>query len=147
MQKVAEGIECEIPQEMIDLQADRMLDGFKQQMASQGIPFEQYLQMTGSTEAEFKAQAYGPAAEQVKMDLAVEAIIKAEGLDASEEEIEAEIKNVSEKYGMDLETVKKFLPAEQVKEQVVREKVIKLVAESGIAVAPVVEKEEKADEE
>ena len=147
MQKVAEGIECEIPQEMIDLQADRMLDGFKQQMASQGIPFEQYLQMTGSTEAEFKAQAYGPAAEQVKMDLAVEAIIKAEGLDASEEEIEAEIKNVSEKYGMDLETVKKFLPAEQVKEQVIREKVIKLVAESGVAVAPVVEKEEKADEE
>ena len=147
MQKVADGIECEIPQEMIDLQADRMLDGFKQQMASQGIPFEQYLQMTGSTEAEFKSQAYGPAAEQVRMDLAVEAIIKAEGLDASEEEIEAEIKNVSEKYGMDLETVKKFLPAEQVKEQVVREKVIKVVADSAVAVAPVVEKEEKADEE
>ena len=144
MKKVADGIECEIPQEMIDLQADRMLDGFKQQMASQGIPFEQYLQMTGSTEAEFKAQAYGPAAEQVRMDLAVEAIIKAEGLDASEEEIEAEIKNVSEKYGMDLETVKKFLPAEQVKEQVVREKVIKVVADNGVAVAPVVE---KADEE
>ena len=147
MKKVADGIECAIPQEMIDLQADRMLDGFKQQMASQGIPFEQYLQMTGSTEAEFKAQAYGPAAEQVRMDLAVEAIIKAEGLDASEEEIEAEIKNVSEKYGMDLETVKKFLPAEQVKEQVVREKVIKVVADSAVAVAPVVEKEEKADEE
>ena len=147
MKKVADGIECEIPQEMIDLQADRMLDGFKQQMASQGIAFEQYLQMTGSTEAEFKAQAYGPAAEQVRMDLAVEAIIKAEGLDASEEEIEAEIKNVSEKYGMDLETVKKFLPAEQVKEQVVREKVIKLVADSAVAVAPAAEKEEKADEE
>ena len=147
MKKVADGIECEIPQEMIDLQADRMLDGFKQQMASQGIPFEQYLQMTGSTEAEFKAQAYGPAAEQVKMDLAVEAIIKAEGLEASEEEIEAEIKNVSDKYGMDLETVKKFLPADQVAEQVIREKVIKLVADSAVAVAPVEEKEEKADEE
>ncbi len=147
MQKVADGIECAIPQEMIDLQADRMLDGFKQQMASQGIAFEQYLQMTGSTEAEFKAQAYGPAAEQVKMDLAIEAIIKAEGLEASEEEIEAEIKNVSEKYGMDLETVKKFLPAEQVAEQVIRDKVIKLVADNAVAVAPAVEKEEKADEE
>ena len=143
MKKVADGIECAIPQEMIDLQADRMLDGFKQQMASQGIPFEQYLQMTGSTEAEFKAQAYGPAAEQVRMDLAVEAIIKAEGLDASEEEIEAEIKNVSEKYGMDLETVKKFLPADQVAEQVIREKVIKLVADSAVAVAPVEEKEDR----
>ena len=147
MQKVADGIECAIPQEMIDLQADRMLENFKQQMASQGLAFEQYLQMTGSTEAEFKAQAYGPAAEQVKMDLAVEAIIKAEGLEASEEEIEAEIKNVAEKYGMDLETVKMYLPADQVKEQVVREKVIKLVADSAVAVAPAVETEEKADEE
>ena len=147
MQKVAEGIECEIPQEMIDMQADRMLGNFKQQMASQGIAFEQYLQMTGSTEEEFKAQAYGPATEQVKMDLAIEAIVKAEGIEASEEEIEAEIKNVSEKYGMDLETVKKFLPAEQVAEQVIREKVIKVVADSAVAVAPAVEKEEKADEE
>ena len=147
MQKVADGIECAIPQEMIDLQADRMLENFKQQMASQGLAFEQYLQMTGSTEAEFKAQAYGPAAEQVKMDLAVEAIVKAEGLEASEEEIEAEIKNVAEKYGMDLETVKMYLPADQVKEQVVREKVIKLVADSAVAVAPAVETEEKADEE
>ena len=147
MQKVAEGIECEIPQEMIDMQADRMLGNFKQQMASQGIAFEQYLQMTGSTEEEFKAQAYGPATEQVRMDLAIEAIVKAEGIEASEEEIEAEIKNVAEKYGMDLETVKKFLPAEQVAEQVIREKVIKVVADSAVAVAPAVEKEEKADEE
>ena len=48
---------------------------------------------------------------------------------------------------MDLETVKKFLPAEQVAEQVIREKVIKLVADNAVAVAPAVEKEEKADEE
>ncbi len=145
MKKVADGIECEIPEAMVDMQAERMLENFKQQMASQGIPFEQYLQMTGSTEAEFKSQAYGPAAEQVKMDLAVEAIIKAESLDASEEEIETEIKNVADKYGMDLETVKKFLPVEQVKEQVVREKVIKLVADSATAIAP--EVEEKEDKE
>jgi len=144
MQQVAAGIQCEIPEEMVDMQADRMLQNFKQQMASQGIAFEQYLQMTGSTEAEFKAQAQGPAMEQVRMDLAIEAIIAAEGLEATEEEIEAEIKNVADKYGMDLETVKKFLPVDQVKEQVIREKVIKLVADSAVAVAPV---EEKADEE
>ena len=45
------------------------------------------------------------------------------------------------------DTVKKFLPAEQVAEQVIREKVIKLVADSAVAVAPAVEAEEKADEE
>ena len=144
MQKVAAGIECDIPDELVEMQADRMLENFKQQMASQGIAFEQYLQMTGSTEAEFKAQAHGPALEQVRMDLAIEAIIAAEGLEATKEEIEAEIKNVSDKYGMDLETVKKFLPAQQVAEQVIREKVIKLVADSAVAVAPAVE---KADEE
>ena len=144
MQKVAAGIECDIPEELVEMQADRMLENFKQQMASQGIAFEQYLQMTGSTEAEFKAQAHGPALEQVRMDLTIEAIIAAEGLEATEEEIEAEIKNVSDKYGMDLETVKKFLPAQQVAEQVIREKVIKLVADSAVAVAPAVE---KADEE
>ena len=147
MQKVAAGIECDIPDELVEMQADRMLENFKQQMASQGIAFEQYLQMTGSTEAEFKAQAHGPALEQVRMDLAIEAIIAAEGLEATKEEIEAEIKNVSDKYGMDLETVKKFLPAQQVAEQVIREKVIKLVADSAVAVAPAEEKEEKADEE
>ena len=145
MQKVADGIECDIPQEMVEMRAQRMADNFKQQMASQGIAFEQYLQMTGSTEAEFVAQASGPAMEQVRMDLAIEAIVKAEGLEASAEEIEAEIKNVADKYGMDLETVKKFLPAEQVAEQVIREKVIKVVADSAVAVAPAVE--EKADEE
>ena len=144
MQQVAAGVQCDIPEEMVDMQAERMLENFKQQMASQGIPFEQYLQMTGSTAEEFKAQAHGPAMEQVRMDLAIEAIIAAEGLEATEEEIEAEIKSVADKYGMDLETVKKFLPVDQVKEQVIREKVIKLVADSAVAVAPA---EEKADEE
>ena len=144
MQQVAAGVQCDIPEEMVDMQAERMLENFKQQMASQGIPFEQYLQMTGSTAEEFKAQAHGPAMEQVRMDLAIEAIIAAEGLEATEEEIEAEIKSVADKYGMDLETVKKFLPVDQVKEQVIREKVIKLVADSAVAVAPAVE---KADEE
>lgn len=145
MKKVAEGIEAEIPEDMVKAQAERMLEGFKQQLASQGIPFEQYLQMTGMTNEAFLAQANEPALEQVKMDLAVEAIVKAENLEVSDEEVENEMKNIAEKYGMDLESVKKYLPAEQVKEQVIREKVIKVVADAGVAVAPV--EEEKKEEE
>lgn len=145
MKKVADGVECEIPEEMIAVQAENMLNNFKQQLASQGIPFEQYLQMTGTTEADFKAQAEGPAAEQVKMDLAIEAIVKAEGLEATDEDVEENLKSVSEKYGMDLEMVKKYLPVEQVKEQVIREKVIKLVADSAVAVAPAKEEETKEE--
>ena len=142
MAKVAEGVEAEIPHEMVELQAERMMEQFKQQLAAQGIPFDQYLKMTGTTEADFRKQADGPAAEQVKMDLAVEAIIKAEGLEATDEDVENELKNVAEKYGMDLETVKKYLRPEDVKEQVIREKAVKIVADSAVAVAPAEEKAE-----
>ena len=142
MAKVAESIEAEIPTEMVELQAAQMTEGFKQQLASQGIPFDQYLKMTNTTEADFTKQAYGPAEQQVKMDLAVRAIIDAEKLDATDDEVEAEMKNVADKYGMDLDTVKKYLRPEEVKEQVIREKVIKVVADSAKAVAPA---EEKAD--
>ena len=142
MAKVAEGIEADIPEEMVELQAERMMEQFKQQLASQGIPFDQYLKMTNTAEADFRKQAQGPAADQVKMDLAVEAIIKAEGLEASDEDVESEMKSVAEKYGMDLDTVKKYLRPEDVKEQVIREKVVKLVADSAVAVAPAEEKAE-----
>ena len=142
MAKVAEGIEADIPEEMVELQAERMMEQFKQQLASQGIPFDQYLKMTNTAEADFHKQAQGPAADQVKMDLAVEAIIKAEGLEASDEDVESEMKSVAEKYGMDLDTVKKYLRPEDVKEQVIREKVVKLVADSAVAVAPAEEKAE-----
>lgn len=142
MAKVAESVEAEIPTEMVELQAAQMTEGFKQQLAYQGIPFDQYLKMTNTTEADFTKQAYGPAEQQVKMDLAVKAIIDAEKLDATDDEVEAEMKNVADKYGMDLDTVKKYLRPEEVKEQVIREKVIKVVADSAKAVAPAEEKAE-----
>ena len=136
MAKVAEGVEADVPHEMVELQAEQMTEGFKQQLASQGIPFDQYLKMTNTTEADFKSQAYGPAEQQVKMDLAISAIVKAENLEAADDEVEAEMKKVADRYGMDLDTVKKYLRPEEVKEQVIREKVIKLVADNAVAVAP-----------
>ena len=147
MTKVAEGIKAEIPDEMIEMQAHQMLEGFKQQLASQGIPFEQYTKMTGMNEEQIIMDAKEPATNQVRMDLAIRAIIKAEGLEVSDEEVENEMKTVAEKYGMDLETVKKYLRADDVKEQVMREKVIKVVADSAIAVAPEVKEEETKTEE
>ena len=148
MAKVAESIEAEIPTEMVELQAAQMTEGFKQQLASQGIPFDQYLKMTNTTEADFTKQAYGPAEQQVKMDLAVRAIIDAEKLDATDDEVEAEMKNVADKYGMDLDTIKKYLPEADVREQVLRSKAIKAVADAAVAVAPVVEEsQEEAKQE
>ena len=147
MTKVAEGIKADIPDEMIEMQAHQMLEGFKQQLASQGIPFDQYTKMTGMNEEQIIMDAKEPVANQVRMDLAIRAIIKAEGLEVSDEEVENEMKTVAEKYGMDLETVKKYLRAEDVKEQVMREKVIKVVADSATAVAPEVKEEETKTEE
>ena len=145
---IAEGVKADIPEEMIELQAQQLVDGFKQQLAAQGIPYDQYLKMTGMEEAKIMADAKEPAANQVKMDLAIRAIIKAEGLEVSDEEVETEMKNVADKYGMDLDTVKKYLRSEDVKEQVMREKVIKVVADSAKAVAPAAkEAETKAAEE
>ena len=142
MAKVADGIQADIPDEMVDVQAQQMMENFQQQLAAQGIPFDQYLKMTNTAEADFRKQAQGPAADQVKMDLAVEGIIKAEGLEASDEDVENEMKSVAEKYSMDLDTVKKYLRPEDVKEQVIREKVVKLVADNAVAVAPAEEKAE-----
>ena len=147
MTTVAEGVKADIPEEMIELQAQQMVEGFKQQLAAQGLPFEQYLKMTNSDEAKLLADAKEPAANQVKMDLAIRAIIKAEGLEVSDEEIEAEMKTVADKYGMDLDTVKKYLRSEDVKEQVMRENVIKVVADSAKAIAPEAKEEETKAEE
>ena len=111
--------------------------------------------MTNTTEDDFKKQAHDPAVQQVRMDLAVAALVKAENLEATAEEIEAEMKSVADKYGMDLDTIKKYLPEADVREQVLRSKAIKAVADAAVAVAPVVEEtkeeakqeEEKKDEE
>lgn len=64
MQKVADGIQADIPDEMVDVQAQQMMENFQQQLAAQGIPFDQYLKMTNTTEDDFKKQAHGsrPAA-------------------------------------------------------------------------------------
>ena len=111
MQKVADGIQADIPDEMVDVQAQQMMENFQQQLAAQGIPFDQYLKMTNTTEDDFKKQAHEPALQQVRMDLAVAALVKAEELEATAEEIEAEMKSVADKYGMDLDTIKKYLPS------------------------------------
>ena len=136
MDKVADGIEAVIPDALVAMQQERLLQNFKMQIENQGIPFAQYLQYTGKTEEQFKEEAQEPALRQVRMDLAIEALVKAEDLSVSDEEVEAEYQKLSEKFGMDVENVKKYVPVESVKEQLLREKVIALVASKAVAVAP-----------
>ena len=77
------------------------------------------------------------------MDLAVMAIIKAENIEASDEDVEEEYKKLAEQFGMDAEMVKKYIQADQVKDQVCSRRAIDVVVESATAVKP----EEKPTEE
>ena len=147
MEKVAEGITCDIPDAMVTEQAKRFADNFKMQLQSQGLSFEQYAKMTNSDEAALLEQAKEPAARQVRMDLAVNAIIKAENIEATDEDVEAEYAKMAEQYGMEVENLKKYIEAEVVKEQVARSKAIAVVVDSAVAVKPEEKKEEAPAEE
>ena len=130
MEQAAANIIAEIPDAMVENQCRQFLDNFKMQIAQQGIPYEQYMQITGMDEAKLLEDAKEPALRQVKMDLTVAAIIKAENLEATDEEVEAEYKKLAEQYNMDIEMVKKYLPAEQIKDQLVSQKAVAVVVDS-----------------
>ena len=134
--KVAEGIQADIPDSMVEEQARQMVENFRRQIQAQGIPVDQYMKMTGMDGEKLLEDARGPALNQVRMDLAVTAIVKAENLEATEEETEAEFAKLAEQYGMPLENLKQYMDVEAVKEQVVRGKAVDLVVSSAVAVKP-----------
>ena len=144
MGKVADGLTGEIPDAMVEAQAQRFVDNFRMQIQSQGLPFDKYLEMTKMDVDSLLEQAKEPAARQVKMDLAVGAIIKAEGLEATDEDVDAEYEKMAKQYGMEAEEIKKYMDAEVIREQVLRDKAIRVVVDSAVAVDPVIQAEEPA---
>lgn len=144
MGKVADGLTGEIPDAMVEAQAQRFVDNFRMQIQSQGLPFDKYLEMTKMDVDSLLEQAKEPAARQVKMDLAVGAIIKAEGLEATDEDVDAEYEKMAKQYGMEAEEIKKYMDAEVIREQVLRDKAIRVVVDSAVAVEPVIQAEEPA---
>ena len=146
--KVADNMTADIPDAMIEEQARRFVENFKMQIQSQGIPVDQYMKMTNMSDEKLLEDAKTPALGQVKVDLAVTAIIKAEGIEATDEDVEAEYNKMAEQYGMSAEDVKKYLDDGVVKEQVCRNKAIDLVTAAAVPVKPEeVKAEEPAAEE
>ena len=143
MQKAAENITADVPDALVESQARRFVDNFKNQIQQQGIPYEQYMQMTGITEAKLLEDAKEPALRQVRMDLALAAIIKEEKIEISDEDVEAEYNTMAAQYGIELENIKKYLPAEQIKDQLSSRKAIELVRDSAVAVEAKDEEEEE----
>ena len=148
MNQVAENITADIPDVMVENQARQYLDNFKAQISRQ-FPYEEYKKMTGMDDEKLLADAKEPALRQVKMDLAVAAIIKAENIEASDEDVEAEYKKMAEQFGMDVDMVKKYLVKEQVQDQLLSQKAVAVVVDSATAEKPkkATKKEEAAEGE
>ena len=148
MNQVADNITVDVPDVMVDNQARQYLDNFKAQISRQ-FPYEEYKKMTGMDDEKLLADAKEPALRQVKMDLAVAAIIKAENIEASDEDVEAEYKKMAEQFGMDVDMVKKYLVKEQVQDQLLSQKAVAVVVDSATAEKPkkAAKKEEAAEGE
>lgn len=146
MNQVAEGITADVPDAMVERQARQFLDNFKSQIAQQGIPYEQYMQMTGMQESKLLDDAREPALKQVRMDLAVAEIVKTENIEASDEDVEAEYERMSKQIGMDVELVKKYLLPETIRDQVCTSRAIAVVVDSATATEYVEPEEAPAEE-
>lgn len=114
--KIIENSQMEVPELMITSQARSMVSEFGQRLQSQGLNLQQYMQYTGQTEAQMIDQMKEQALKRIQTRLVMEAIVAAESLVATEEDVEEEIKKMAEAYGMDVEQVKTYMDEEQ-KEQ------------------------------
>ena len=133
MDQVVANMECDVPQPMIENQVNNMINDYKMQITSQGIAFDQYLKMVGTTEDALKETAQEPALRQIKNNLALEAIIKAENPEVTDEEIEKELVDMAGKYSMEIDDVKKYLKSEDVADQLKHKKAMDVIVSSAKA--------------
>ncbi|MEC2076815.1 trigger factor [Metabacillus fastidiosus] len=135
--KAAETVEIDIPQAMVDSEVDRMYQEFEQRLTAQGMSVELYAQFTGQDEAALRDQMKEDAAVRVKYNLVLEAIVKAENIDASDEEVEEEINKIAETYNMPVENVRQALggAADNIKEEIKIRKAIEFLVENSTDVA------------
>ena len=120
----------EIPTAMIEDDVQRQLDQYLSGMQQQGISPEMYYQLTGTKEADLRKQFEDGAEERVKTNLVLEAVVAAEGLKASEEEINNEIKNLAGQYNMDEKAVRSALSDDMLDHDISVRKAVELIADS-----------------
>lgn len=103
---VCDNVEIDIPSGMIETETDNMVKEIEQRLSYQGMKLENYLQMIGKTNEEFRKEYEEQARTSVKSRLVLEAIIKAENIEADSEKVNAKIKEMSEMYGQKEEQLK-----------------------------------------
>ena len=130
MEQLVENMECEVPDGMVEVQVDRLMDDYAMRLQSQGIPMDQYMSMMGMTPEMMRTSARPSALKQVQTELALTAVAKAEGLAVSEEEYDAEITKLAEQYKMPADQVKAIIPEEELKKDLAMRKASELVLSS-----------------
>lgn len=130
LEQVVENMEVEVPECMNEQKCDEMIQDYSYRLQMQGIDLATYLQYLGQTMEQFKAQFAEGAKKQVLVSLALDAIVDAEKIEATEEEIDAEIAKLAEQYNMDADQIKAAVPAEQLSKDIVTRKAVDFVVDN-----------------
>ena len=125
----------DIPDCMIDRQVDYMMQDLKYRLAGSGLDFDTYLKYLNTTEADMRKNYRTEAEARVKMQLVIDAVAKAENVQATDEEIEEEIKKYAESGNTDVETFRSTLTdsdREYLADRVMVDKTVKLITDAAV---------------
>lgn len=134
LEKVVDLVEGEIPEVMYDNKLEDDVKDYENRLAQQGIPLDTYLQYMGMDRDKFKESMRDNAVKQVKLQLAVEKIAELEKIEATDEESEAQLKEMADMYQLDVEQVKKWVNIEDVKKDVVGKKTVDFLVANAKAI-------------
>ena len=142
-----EKLECDVPQAMVDYQADKMLDDYANRVQSQGIRFEDYLRMMGMSMDDMREQSKTAAARTVRSDLALEAVAAAEGIEVSDAAVDEEIARLAEQYKMEEDKVRSIVNVDDIRRDLTMRGALDLVKSSAKKTAKKVAKKAEEDGE
>ena len=145
MDQVIANMKADIPDAMVDSRIDELVQDFEYRISQQGLKLADYLKYMGMNIEQFRAQFKEQADKQVKMRLAMEAIVAEEGITASDEEFEEEVKRIADAYKMEADKVKSIVDAAAVKADLAINKAIDFVKEKANVVTAEPKEEEKQD--
>ena len=147
LDKLCETNEVDVPASMVEDEIDRMLNEMNQQLTYQGMSLDQYMQILGQTMKDVREGARVDANKRVAMRILIRAVVAKEGIEATEAELEDELRKFAEQYGQTVEQVKKVMGEDNMKffaEDVKTRKAIDFMFDNAKLVE---KKEEKAEEE
>lgn len=130
MEQVIDNMECEIPECMFEHRTDEMIQDYSYRLQMQGIDLNTYLSYLSQDMDAFKESFKEGAQRQVKASIALEAIVDAEGIEATDEEIDAEVAKLAEQYQMDAQQIKNAVPSDQLASDIKTRKALELVVET-----------------